>query len=249
MKSAKILFAAVIGLFSLYSCSLDDNNEDSLPEVDLNATAFRADVYVNPSTLPQPILTYISTNYPNERITEAELEDDNSYEVILSNGQELVFDAQGNFLGIDGQGGDDFGDQHIAPANLSDNIKIFILSYFPGTAVVRAEREWNGNVEVELSNGVGLIFGANGIFLGIAEDEVENEDINDEDIPISQLPQAVRDYISQNYPNNSIIEAEREDDGFEVTLNNGVELRFDEEGNFISAEDRNGDDEDEDEND
>ena len=91
-----------------------------------------------------------------------------------------------------------------------------------------------------------LIFDADGNFLGRAEDD-DNDDSDDEDIAVDDLPQAVRDYIAANYPENTIIEAEREDDGtYEVTLNNGLEILFDAEGNFLEADDHNGDDDDDD---
>ena len=58
------------------------------------------------------------------------------------------------------------------------------------------------------------------------------------------------DYIAANYPDNTIIEAEREDDNtYEVTLNNGMELKFDADGNFLRVDDHNGDDDDDDDDD
>ena len=54
---------------------------------------------IDPSQLPQPILDYISENYPNALIEEAEQYADGSYEVELDNDVELLFDSNGNFLG------------------------------------------------------------------------------------------------------------------------------------------------------
>jgi len=64
------------------------------------------------------------------------------------------------------------------------------------------------------------------------------------------LPQIILDYLSANYPDKSIIEAEIEEDGtYEITLNNGIEVTFDSNGTFLEAEDGNGDeDENEGEN-
>jgi hypothetical protein len=52
------------------------------------------------SAIPDKILTYVKTNYADHSIVEWEL-DDNRQEVKLSNGMELVFDKNGNFLRID----------------------------------------------------------------------------------------------------------------------------------------------------
>lgn len=248
MKKIKLLGLVFTSVLTISSCSGDDAGD---PEpVDLTLTAERSDVYVNTAALPQAILSYISTNYPNNTITEAEVEDSNNYEVELNNGTELIFDQQGNFLGVDDDDDDDFGDEDIAPEDLPANIRNFVTTYFPGVTIDEAEKENNGNFEIELSNDVELIFDANGNFLGRADDDDDDDDRDDEDIAISDLPQVIRDYIATNYPDNSIIEAEKEDDNsYEVTLDNGVELEFDADGTFVSAEDHNGDDDDDDNND
>ena len=248
MNKLKLLSLAFVATLTFSSCSSDDDSEMGT-EVDLNLTAQLSDDYINPAALPQAILNYISTNYPNNTIREAEIEDNNNYEVELNNGTELIFDSQGNFLGIDDDDDDDFGDEDIAPADLPANIREFIATHFPGTTIEEAERENNGNYEIELSNDVELIFDADGKFLGRADDE-DNDDKDDDDIEVSDLPQAILDYIATNYPDNTIIEAEREDDNtYEVTLNNGVELEFDSDGKFLNAEDQNGDDDDDEEGD
>lgn len=246
MTKLKFLSLALTATLTLSSCS-NDNDDDELGTVDLTLTAQRSDNYINTAALPQAILNYISANYPDNTITEAEIEDNNNYEVELNNGTELIFDQQGNFLGIDDDDDDDdFGDEDIEAGDLPASIRDFIATHFPGTTIEEAERENNGNYEIELSNDVELIFDADGKFLGRADDE-DDEDKDDDDIEVSELPQAILDYISSNYPNNTIIEAEKEDDNtYEVTLNNGVELEFAADGTFLDAEDHNGDDDDDD---
>lgn len=245
MKRIKLLGITLLTAFIGFSCSSDDDGDALTTEVDLNATATKADAHVQTSSLPQPILDYVSTTYPDLTIRKAEIEDDDTYEITLSDETELIFDMQGNFLGIDDDDVDDFGDENLNPSELPQNIQDFIAQYFPGVGIDEAERENNGNYEVELSNDVELIFNADGEFLGRGEDEDEDYDDDDEDIDPADLPQAILDYIAENYPDQSIIEAEKEDDGYEVTLNNGFELEFDSDGVFVSAEDKNGDDDDE----
>lgn len=244
MKKLKFLGLAIAATLTFSSCSNDDGDMET--NVDLNLTAQLSDDHINTAALPQAILNYISTNYPNNTIKEAEVEDNNNYEVELNNGTELIFDQQGNFLGIDDDDADDFGDEDIAPGDIPADILNFITTYFPGATIEEAERENNGNYEIELSNDVEVIFDSEGNFLGRADDD-DNDDKDDDDIAISELPQVIRDYIASNYPDNTIIEAEKEDDNtFEVTLNNGVELEFDSDGTFLNAEDHNGDDDDDD---
>ncbi|QYA25863.1 hypothetical protein G3I01_10195 [Gramella sp. MT6] len=247
MKNLRKFGFILGGLCLLSACSDDDNDPGN--EVDLDARFFNADVHVSTSSLPQDILDYVTTNYPDATIREAEIEDNNNFEVYLSNGLELIFDEDGNFLGIDDDNDDDFGDEHLSNSEIPQNILDFIDQYFPGSEIDEAEIENNGNYEIELEDDVELIFDSDGNFLGRGEDENEDDD-DDEDINPADLPQNILDYISENYPDNSIIEAELEDDGeYEVTLNNGVELEFDSEGNFLSAEDGNGEDDDDDDDD
>ena len=224
------------------SCSeSDDTNEP-----DLNAVAFSADSHVETSTLPQSILDYITVNYPGLTIVEAEIEDNQNFEIELSNDTELIFNAQGEFLGVDDEE-NEFDDEEIDPASLPQNILDFISDNFPGLGIDEAELENNGNYEIELDNDIELIFDGEGNFLGQAKDENEDEEGEDEeDINPADLPQVIQDYITENYPDNTIIEAEVDEDEYEVTLNNGVELEFDLEGNLLNVEDGNGEDDDDD---
>lgn len=239
MKKIGISLAILGSLLLLQSCSESDSNE----QPDLNAVAFSADSHVQTSSLLQSILDYITNNYPGVTIIEAELEDNGNYEITLRNGLELIFNSEGEFLGIDDDD-NEFGDEHIDPSELPQNILDFLDEYFPGLQIEEAELENNGNYEIELEGDIELIFSADGEFLGMAEDENDDDQGEDEDdIDPADLPQVILDYIAANYPDASIIEAEIEDDGsYEITLNNGVELEFDQDGNFLSAEDENGDD-------
>ncbi|MCG9971319.1 PepSY-like domain-containing protein [Christiangramia crocea] len=247
MKANRILAAVVFFALLLQSCS--DNDDDNSAGPDLNAVAFSADAHVQTSTLPQNILDYITENYPDLRIVEAEIEDNQNYEIELSDGTELIFNSEGDFLGIDDEE-NEFDDEEIDPSDLPQVILDFISNNYPGVNIEEAELENNGNYEVELENDVELIFDANGNFLGQAQDENgDDQGEDEEDIDPSDLPQIILDYIAENYPDNTIIEAESEEEGYEVTLNNGIELEFDQNGNLLSEEDGNGDDEEDEEDD
>jgi predicted heme/steroid binding protein len=58
------------------------------------------DMYVSTTNLPQAILDYLNTNYPNIGIDEVEIED-GMYEIELDNDLELYFDLNGNFLSVE----------------------------------------------------------------------------------------------------------------------------------------------------
>jgi len=249
MKHLIKLFFVLTAILTFTSCSKDSDPETINP---LNSTAIRADSSIKTATLPQSILDYISTNYPDITVKKSEIEDNGNYEVKLNNGVELIFDAEGSFLGVDDDGDNNFDDTHLNISELPENIMSFISTNYPNESIDEAELENNGNYEIELENEVILIFDVDGNFLGIGEDENEDEDEHDGDetnIEAASLPQIILDYLSANYGDKTIIKAEVDEDGtYEITLNNGIEVTFDSNGTFLEAEDGNGD-ENENEND
>lgn len=249
MKTIKTTLLLVLVTISIVSCSKDNPNPTPDGPTNANLVASRADNSINVATLPQTILDYISTNYPNETISSSEIEDNGNYEVYLSNNIELIFDANGDFLGIDDDSNDDYGDTDINPADLPQSILDYVLVNYPNNTITEAELENNGNYEIELDDDTVLVFDGNGAFLGVGVDEDDINGNNDDDenedddqvIDPSTLPQMVIDYISTNYLNETILQAKIESEGsFEVTLNTGLELHFDANGNF--TETGNGDD-------
>lgn len=55
------------------------------------------------------------------------------------------------------------------------------------------------------------------------------------EIPSSIVPKKILSYVKQNYPNNYIIEYERDND-VEIELNNNLSLEFDLNGNFLKID-------------
>ncbi len=184
----------------------DDDDDDYIP--------------VAVSSLPSSIITYVDTNYPNDSIVWAERDDD-EYDVYLNSGWELTFDLSGNFIEAERD------EIPVNPADLPANILSYIQQNYPNASIVKAELDDN-IYEVYLNNGIELYFSLNGTFLGF--------DVDDQIIPINNLPQVILDYVATNYPNQSIVKAEIDDNMYEVELNNEVELYFDLAGNFLFAE-------------
>jgi hypothetical protein len=172
------------------------------------------------SSLPQQVRDYIAANYPNATVLWAEVDDD-EYEVTLSDGTELYFDLRGRFIKAERD------DVPVNPADLPASILSYIQTNFPNAQMVRAVRD-DHHYEVYLSNGLELYFTLSGVFIG--------QEADDRPIPISELPVAITDYVSQNYPNASMVSAEIDDNRYEVELSTGLELYFDMQGNFLYAD-------------
>lgn len=86
-------------LVSVTDANLHYNDDDEYDD-EYDDDEYDDDEYLNTSDLPTAILDYLSTNYPNIAIDEAELED-GIYEIELVNGLELEFDINGNFLSVE----------------------------------------------------------------------------------------------------------------------------------------------------
>ena len=248
MKTIQKMALVALSVFTVVSCS--KNNEDTLNDLPVGI-ALKADAKVRVGDLPVEILDFVASEYPDLTIDEAEEEDNGNFEVELSDGTELIFDANGTFLGIDddSQENGDFDDSEIAKEDLLQVILDYIELNYPGVGIDEAELEHNDQYEVELNDDTILIFNINGDFQGVGVDENdqdddgnydwEEEDGNDDGDTIdpAQLPEMALSYLEETYPNITIVHAEIEDEGdFEVTMSNGLEVYFDAEGNFLSVD-------------
>ncbi len=257
MKKYILMLAMLVcaGFFTA-SCEKENANEmnetyavvqEETPSTD-NTTANKS---IPIGDLPTVITDYIAANYPDATIVEAEREENGSFEVELDNGLEIKFDAEGNFLKEESDehdedhDGDNDDDDKIAIEDLPTVITDYIAANYPDATIVEAEREENGSFEVELDNGLEIKFDADGNFLEEESDEHDEDhdsdgdgDNDDDDkIAIEDLPAVITDYIAANYPDATIVEAEREENGsFEVELDNGLEIKFDADGNFLEEE-------------
>ena len=249
MKTIQKISLVALSFLTVVSCS--ENNEDVLDNLPVGI-ALKADAKVKVGDLPVAILDFVANEFPELTIDEAEEEDNGNFEVELSDGTELVFDANSTFLGIDddSQGNGDFDDSEVAIEDLLPAILEYVELNYPGVGIDEAEMEHNDQYEVELNDDMVLIFDANGDFLGIGVDENdqdgdgdydwEEEDGHDdgENIDPASLPDMALAYLADTYPELTILHAEMEDEGdFEVTMSNGLEVYFDAEGNFLSVDD------------
>jgi hypothetical protein len=149
--------------------------------------------------------------------------------------------------------------QNLSDTDLSSSIQQKITAYInenhSGETITEVEIE-NQIIEVELSGNIELSFDLNGDFLSTeAENDHDNDDDNDDNenddnendeneyssLSGSNLSQSVQqkisDYISTNYPNDTVTEVEIENQKIEVELSSGIELIFDINGNFVRLDD------------
>ena len=114
---------------------------------------------------------------------------------------------------------------------LPDAITAFIKQHFPNAQVVGVEPDHDhGGLEydVYLNDGTQIDFDANNQW-----DQVESM----KGVPAFFIPKGIANYVRSNYQNTVITKINKEYNGYEVELNNGIELRFDGSGRFLGMDD------------
>jgi hypothetical protein len=108
----------------------------------------------------------------------------------------------------------------------------FIDKYYQRADVTYIEKEIDGlfnEYHVRLNNGTEIEFDQQG--------NLEHIDCHKSAVPEGIVPQLIVDYVNLHFSNQIIVEYHREDRRQQVELNNGLELVFDREGNFLRMDD------------
>lgn len=100
----------------------------------------------------------------------------------------------------------------------------FINSYFSEFEISTIFRDGN-EYEVRFANGSDIEFTKKG--------EWKSVDFQTYPVPTGFIPEAILSYIHNNFAQNYIVEISRDHHGYDVELNNGIDLDFDKEGAFI----------------
>jgi hypothetical protein len=127
-------------------------------------------------------------------------------------------------------------DEKIIQANELPTISLtFIETHFPGVEITAIVKERDGidtDYTVYLANGFDIEFAKSG-------------DWNDVDGRLSPLPESIlallpknlQKYVVDTFPNLRMVEVNRERYGYEISLSNGIDLKFNSSGQFIGVDD------------
>ena len=83
--------------------------------------------------------------------------------------------------------------------------------------------------DVKLADGIELEFNSKGEWLEI--------DCKNKSVPSTFIPQAISKYMKANYNGHKTVKIERNRKGYELTLENGLEVDFDQFGGFLKLSD------------
>ena len=66
----------------------------------------------------------------------------------------------------------------------------------------------------------------------------ENVEVNnDKSVPSAFIPAAIANFVKQQQPGQRIVGIDKERRGYDVELSNGIDLKFDKQGNFLRYDD------------
>lgn len=143
-----VLLCAMIGAV-VWCCSDDDDDND--------------EIAMGYDQLPEAAKTFISTYYGGVQVSRIEKDielDGLEFEVYFANGHEVTFNSQGEWTDVDAP----FG-QSVPAGIVPEAISDYISANYPDSGVNEISR-LSGGYEVELLDGVELLFDTTGNFTG-----------------------------------------------------------------------------------
>lgn len=131
-----------------------------------------------------------------------------------------------NFVALAGN------DKPIQVSEMPKAAQLFIKNHFADLSVAMAKVETDfldKNYDVVFTNGNKVEFDKKGNWT--------NVDCEHTQVPVAILPEAIRQYVAQNYPDAKVLKIEVTDrKGYDVELSNGFELEFDKRMNVIDVD-------------
>ena len=123
-------------------------------------------------------------------------------------------------------------DRVITKEKLPAAAQKFVNEHFGSLKIsyVKEERDlFERNYEVVFTDGTKVEFRRNGNWKEI--------DCRYGEVPAVLVPEPIRKYISENYPNEKVLRIDRDRHDYEVKLSNRLELTFDLKFNLIDIDD------------
>lgn len=131
----------------------------------ISLSGFAQEQLISYSKLPTKGQNFIAKYFDSSAVDYVKLDDDyfsKDYEVVFRNRTKVEFDGNGEWKEIDGNG------VGIPTKMIPQNIVNYVSKSFPQNKIKKIERMRRG-YEVELTNGLDLIFNAKGNFIRIED--------------------------------------------------------------------------------
>lgn len=113
-------------------------------------------------------------------------------------------------------------DKPVAAEQVPEPIKVFVQQMFPGQTITYAEKDQEvtgAKYDVVLTDGTRIDFDADDVW-----DKVEATMANP--VLTALVPAPIVTYIQSNFPDAMILKIDKEHNGYEVKLSNGMVIEF-----------------------
>lgn len=132
--------------------------------------------------------------------------------------------AAAGFLGVQA------ADQYVRDVNaLPHAAKMFLDEHFAANnvSVIKIDKDFGriSDYEVVLDDGSEVTFNPNGQWDNVEVPVTKT-------VPSAIVPDNIAEYVANNYPKRRIVSIEKDRYGYEVQLQNGLELKFNAAGKF-----------------
>jgi ribosomal protein S10 len=184
---------------------------------------------VKPESLPATARQFIRTHFPDAKITLATIDHeflDTTYDVIFSDGMQIEFNAKGEWKEIDCRR------SFVPQSVLLPPIAAFLRENFPDAKITLAtiDREFlDTTYDVIFSDGMQIEFNSKG--------EWKEIDCRRSFVPRSVLLAPIAAFLDEHFPDARVRDIERGRHGYELSLDNRMELGFDRQGRFRGYDD------------
>ena len=124
-------------------------------------------------------------------------------------------------------------DKPVAVEQLPEPVKAFIQQHFPGQTITYAEKDvelTGSKYDVVLADGTRVDFDTDNVW-----DKIECTMASP--VPTALIPAPIVTHIQTNFPDAMILKIDKDYDGYEVELANGLELKFNKQGVLTEMED------------
>ncbi|MEP6802907.1 MAG: PepSY-like domain-containing protein [Flavobacterium sp.] len=116
----------------------------------------------------------------------------------------------------------------ITKAALPVNAQTFLKTHFAGqepSYIIKDKETFSTDYKVQFANNIEIEFDAKGNW--------EEVDGNHTSIPAAIVPKAIASYVKANFATTAVTKISKDYKGYEVNINNGLELEFNSKGNFL----------------
>ena len=124
-------------------------------------------------------------------------------------------------------------DRPVAPAQLPQQITAFIQQNFPGQPISFATKDleitgWQ--YDVVLADSTQIDFDTDKMW-----DKIQCTMGNP--VPTALIPAQIAAHLRTNFPDAMVLKIDKENNGYEVELANGLELKFNQQGGLMEVDD------------